>query len=281
MGDARGQRTTLRLAGVEADVVLVKASAKPREAEYEVRRDGDEGSANGEQAEEPRADPLGGIDVSAGDAGVESNVIVAPRVRHGATAPNGEFVDLTEQLAAIDEATLLEGLEVVATVPLTAVPRERGRDALYVAAGRGSSTGAPAQRVLALVWSALREHRAGAVVRWTKRKNQAMGVLIARDEGGRHLALVELEWAQNLREVPERALIGSALDETSEAERQAAAKLVAALRDPEALIALRDERLARRADLLEATRAGHAWEAPADVEAPDEGAALVKALATA
>lgn len=271
------QRTTLRIGEVAAEIALVKASGDPKEAKYEVRRDG-EPAASSSGGSGRRRSPLGG-DVSPPAASSGTATAKKAEIAHGVTGPDGSFVDLTSQLAAIDEACILDGVEVVATVAASSVPRSRARGAYYISAAGGSSVGAPAQKVLALVWSGLRTTRSVAIVRWTKRTNQALGVLSASDDGGRHLVLVEIEWAQNVHEVPVRALLGEAIDETSEAERAAALDLIRAMTQPEALRELRDERLARRAELLEAARAGETWEPPPELEAPPEAADLLLALA--
>lgn len=181
-----------------------------------------------------------------------------------------EWVDLTERLEAIDASTKLQAMEVVATIPSPAVPRERVRDAHWVALADPEGG-----RVLALLWHGL--HAAGrvAVLRWTKRSNQALGILVARTlpDAQRALLVLELEWAQNMR-APSPRVTGPILAEVSEGEANAAEGLVLALAArPTELDRLRDERTSQRADLLEAARAGTlaSYEPPAADPAPDDG----------
>jgi non-homologous end joining protein Ku len=260
----RGQRTTLLLGGVEAEVSLLKLSGKPRDAQYETRRKSDPGAvAEAEpEAERPRVDALSGVREAAHEHAASLAEVLppaprAPEVMRGAVGPDGEFVDLTDQLAEIDERTVLDGMEVVATVDQAEVPSVRVRDAHYVApAGEG------APKVLAILWTALRDRRSAALVRWTKRTNQALGAIVARGRGkSAHLVLLELEWQANMRPAAGRADLSAAVAATSEREQNAARALVAALRQPPGIFtALVDERAQQRAELLEAVRSGVDWE---------------------
>lgn len=197
-------------------------------------------------------------------------------VQQGIHNAAGEWIDLTERLAEVDERTKLDGMHVAATIDATTVPRERVRDAHYIASADPETA-----KVLALLWRALRETRRAAVVKWTKRTAQALGVIVAR--GGRpHLVLLEIEWADNMRPVPPKAS-GPILRPLHDDEADAAVELVRAFdAGPSALDALRDERLAKRAELLDRARAGELDgytppPAPAEVtEAPDLAAALAQ-----
>jgi non-homologous end joining protein Ku len=278
----RGQRTVLRLGGAEAEVTLIKASAKPREAQYEVRR-----PATADITELTKGDPLGPDSEPAPRVAAAFAAAVADQptptendgeVRHGVTTEAGGWIDLTEELEAIDARTKLDGMTLEATVASVNVPRERVRDVHYLApAGEG------APKVLGLLWLALRAQQAVALVRWTKRTNQALGAIVARGEGvaNRHLVLLELEWAANMRAVPGRCLLPPV--ENLDAAVHAARKLVEAYREPGQAIfeALRDERTGQRIELLEAARSGEHFEAPAEKDVPDEAAALADALASA
>lgn len=335
----RGQRLTLRVGRVEAEVSLLKTSAKPREAQHETRRvpvpvpeaespagdswpdelaaevadsappaetyagrvatdplvpEGVVAVVGGErldpfgaepdpEPEAPREDPFplpggiaGGVMDGTYDAGGPPAEVVQSAIRHGVTNEAGEFVDLTEELAAIDERCILDGMEVAATVRQNAIPAHRVRDAHFVApAGEG------APKVLALLWAGLRERRAAAMVRWTKRTNQALGALVARGTAeDPYLVLLELEWTRNLRPLPARARLGVGMAATSDQERRAAARLVAAYAEKPAILeTLRDERAAQRAELLEAARAGEAWTAPALAAPPREADDLADLMA--
>ena len=190
---------------------------------------------------------------------------------------DGEWVDLTATLKTIDERCILDGMPIAATVAATAVPSMRVRDAHYVAP---ASEGAP--KVLALVWMALRETRKAALVRWTKKTNQALGALVARGgENDPHLVLLELEWKQNMKPVPKRALLKMAMPTLTGDNVAAAVRFVEAYHETPAIFdALRDERAGLRADVLAAARAGEPVAVPEVVEregADDELAALFAA----
>jgi hypothetical protein len=181
-------------------------------------------------------------------------------VQQGVTAATGEWIDLTDQLKGVDEATKLEGMEVVATIAVNSIHRERVRDAHYIAAG---NTNQQDYKVLALLWHGLRETGRAAVVRWTKRTQQALGIIVARGSmhgttpDGPHLLLLEVEWQENMRPIPPRALGPVVNGDTTEAEVNAAVELVNAYAaGPAALNELRDERLGKRADLLTLAKEG-------------------------
>lgn len=176
----------------------------------------------------------------------------ATEVQQGVHLANGTWVDLTDRLREVDERTKVHGLDVVATIDTTSIPRERVRDAKYVAGVN------PAEyAVLALLWRALRQTRRAAAVRFTKRTAQALGIIVAR--GGSddaHLVLLELEWADNMR-APSGRVTGPITAEVDDREVAAAVELVDAFAaGPSAVNDLRDERLAKRAELLELARSG-------------------------
>jgi hypothetical protein len=270
----QGQRTTIKWGGIEVEASLVKNSAKPKEAAHETRRVGGEG-----------ADAVVAVEPMGNGAQAEAPKRVAPKpdprgeVRRGVTGPDGEFVDLTDALSFIDERTILDGMEVVATVPQSQIPAVRVRDARYITPAADG-----AGRVLGLIWSGLRERHSAALVRWTKRTNQALGAIVARGGGSepRYLILLEVEWSANMRAPGARADLDGPVEASSQEERKMAAHLVQAYkRQPEVLLELRDERTEQRADLLEAAREGKAWVPPVEEEQPEEAESLADALAAA
>lgn len=320
MAGQRGQRSTLVIGGVKAEVALLKTSQKPRDAQYETRRVEEAAvveasqdasivrtaDGQGMSAEEARAraattghddmaigdplgaepsapEPTGGFDPLPAEPAPDEAAAAAaePTIQRGVTGPGGVFVDLTDELEAIDERTRLEAMEVEATVARNAVPSERVRDSHYVApAGEG------APKVLALLWRALRESNKAALVRWTKRTNQALGALVARGSAtDPHLVLLELEWEANVQEVPPRARLLPAMALVSESEVVAAKDLVDAWHEPPSVFEdVRDERAAQRAELLNGARESGAAPtvAPQEKMQPTEQAErLREALAAA
>jgi hypothetical protein len=298
MAGERGQRTTLVFGGVAVDVSLSKASAKPKDAAHDVRR-----MIGDELAEVARERALAAfaskVDVVltteplteqrwavADDALVDERTgpsgetvwrdapdpfadLPPERVEQGVLLESGEFVDLTDRLAEIDARTRVEGMEVLATIASSSVPRTRVRDAHWIGLAPGSSSGA---KVLGLLWRSLRRDEAAAVVRWTKRTNQAVGIIVAvgrapefdregyagpRPSGSTAaLCLLELEWSANLRAAGPRATEPITV-EVSLREQLAAEALVKALRKPASFVdTLADERAVKRAELLGAARDG-------------------------
>lgn len=183
---------------------------------------------------------------------------------------DGVFVDLTERLASIEQATKLEEMEVVSTRHSSAVPRIRVKNAYYVGTDGG---GAKALRLLRI---SLQERNRVAIVKWTKRSRQTLGVL-APYRGV--LVALEVAWANEMREVPERA---KAIDDAavSDAEIAAAAALVDALADDQtSLDDLQDDALALRAELIIAARNGTVLPTVDRIEVDDVAESLEAALA--
>jgi hypothetical protein len=303
-----GQRIDLRFGGVSVEVALSKTSGKSAEAKHTVRRMiGDEladvarmnalhkwqrehGSAEvreervaangalGEYVEQHAAASLVMDDETQerfNEAVAEVNPyadLPPERIEHGVYRPvngepqavqdfteDGEWVDLTDRLAKIDERTRIDGMEVVATIPSPSVPRHRVRDSYWIGLAPDAA-GTP--KVLALLWAALRKQQRAAVVKWTKRTNQALGII---------------EWSANMRKPGPRATAPLTV-ETSIAEQAAALALVEALAEPSAFLdSVRDERTAKRAELLEAARAGtlEAFEPPPEPVSADSDLSAV------
>ena len=168
-------------------------------------------------------------------------------VRRGVRLPHGGFVDLTEALAQVDEQTKLEEMRVEGFVRREAVPRERVTGAYWVAAAEDSAY------VLALLRQAMRENDRAAVVRWTKRTRQALGVMVPDRRG---LVLLEMAWCGLLRDPrPEAVMVSKVVvrDEHLEMARQ----LVHTMEEGPALLdRLVDDGVEMRADLRRRALAG-------------------------
>jgi hypothetical protein len=178
-------------------------------------------------------------------------------VQQGVYLDDGTWIDLTDRLAAIDDATKLDGMEVVATIPSASVHRERIRDAHYINGVNPDEYG-----VLSLLWHALRHTDRAAVVVWTKVKTQALGVVVARGTRAKdaHLLLLEVEWAQNMREPGPKAT-GPIKVAHSPEEINAAVQLVEAFASgTSSLDDQVDTRLAKRGELLTLAREGRLGE---------------------
>jgi non-homologous end joining protein Ku len=261
--DVAGEkRTRLAIGKAGGEVSLVKVSRTPREAQHETRRAGASFEAT---RAEPLADPFAEdpADIEPAREPARATSLPRPAVERGVTTEAGEWVVLDDALNAIDDATRLDGMEVFATIGRAAIPATTIRDAYYIA-----PAAAGAGNFLAYVWEALRSRKAAALVRWTKRTNQALGAVVAAGRGSSaHLLLLELEWPANVRDVPRRCLLTA---DVSESMARSAGRAIESKRLPagDALAGVRDERAAQRSELLELARAGRltAWEAP-EVEA--------------
>lgn len=187
-------------------------------------------------------------------------------VRRGIRHEDGSFVDLTEQLVDIEERTKLDRMEVVATIDVGQVPRERVTGSYYLA-----PNGDNAPKVLRLLYEALKGTRRAAVVKWTKKSRQACGVITAHGKTGA-LVLVEVAWAEDVR-TPNARVLAHQQAEVYESEVATAKALVAEMNDTrEALDELRDDALRLREELRAAVEAGEVdtFEMPPVVEAPEE-----------
>lgn len=270
-----GTRKKLRVGTAVAEVQLEKTSGKPREAQHDVRWMVD-GAWEDELVQTTSAvkavadvrrsmsdDVFGATtaEVESAHGGswpheAEDHTATAPEreARHGAWRNGGEraeFVDLTDKLARVDEVSLIDGVQIVATVDRAQVPRMRVRDSYYVVpAGEG------AVALLEHLFIGLVDTGTVAVVRWTKSTNQALGVLVPMTlRGDRALVVLELEWQAAMRDLPSGAILFPW--RVPQSGREAAAQAMGALRRKTDVFGeLEDERQARRQALLTAARSG-------------------------
>lgn len=171
-------------------------------------------------------------------------------VRRGVRLDDGRFIDLTEQVEAIDERTKLDKMAVVSFIDVGQVQRERVVGSYFV----GGETAAE-QRPLRLIYEAMKATRRAAVVKWTKRSRQSLGVIVAHGPS-KTLVLLELVWQEDFREAPARAR-NIAKATVTEAEVAAASELIAALSDTrQSLDELRDDAIALRVELRQRAEAG-------------------------
>lgn len=275
-----GQRTTIALGGITIEVSLAKTSSEPSAAKWESRTVDLEGRPidsslsladriNASAGESPAlaeatagpepASPLGeraeqAEALIAGGTGLVSGHPAAPapaatKTQRGITTDEGDFVDLTDRLAEIDERCKLEAMEIVAAVAANAVPRERVRGSAYVAPVDEVS-----RRACAMLFDALAGSGRALAVRWTKRTNQALGIIVGSRAHG-CLLLLEVEFAANMKAPPKGSLVEAiALSDT---EKLAALKFVQAMEGRRAdLDGVVDERRSQHAELLAHAKAG-------------------------
>lgn len=209
-------------------------------------------------------------------------VVEPEEVRKGLRDADGNFTDLTDYLASIEQRTQLEQMEVVKFIDVGQVPRDRVMASYYIGS---ADVGAP--RVLRLLSEAMQRKRRVALVKWTKSTRQAFGVVV-RDGRRNVLTLLQLAWAENVRE-PNAKCNALQQAEVSEQEVDAACSLIEAMQDTwEAADELRDNAIVMREELIEAVEDGTLKtfklppakpEAGEDVDLADAMARSVEAVA--
>jgi len=163
-------------------------------------------------------------------------------------AGGAKFVDCTDALEHIDKITELEVMEIQGAIDIGRVPRERVIGSYYVGVD-----GADTMKVLALLYQAMKDNRRALVVKWTKTKRQATGVLVPFTRGDSYsLLLLQLAWAEDWRELPLRAkIVMEPEDAPTPAEYEHASELVRAMADSSKLLAeQRDDALELREQVM-------------------------------
>jgi non-homologous end joining protein Ku len=208
-------------------------------------------------------------------------VVKPEEVRKGVRLVDGSFVDCTAQLAAIETETKLERMEVVDFIDVGQVERARVESSYYIGAGEPKSA-----KPLKLIYEAMKTARRAAVVKWSNRSRQSLGVLTAHGNSG-CLVLLKLAWAEDWREPPAKALTVASARVSLE-EVTMAVRLVEAMSGKAAnMDKLRDDAIALREGLYDDALAGkvEAIEPPPvvdeDVELEDAFAASLEALVAA
>lgn len=194
-------------------------------------------------------------------------------IRRGIRRDDGTFVDLTDQLVKIEEDSRLEAMEILHFEDDRHVPSERVIGSYFVGSG-----GTDAPRVLRVLREALADERRVAVVRWTKRKGQTLGVLRPHPSGG--LLAIELAWSAQARR-PNAACLAHLRAEVTTGEVEQARNLVRAMHGKRAdLDTLTDRRWQAENELLARAEEGEldAFEIQPE-EAEDEMADLEELLA--
>lgn len=200
--------------------------------------------------------------------------VEAADVRRGVRLADGTFVDCTERLAAIEEHTRIERMEVIGTVDATRLPTARVKASHYVTAN-----GEDAPETLRLLFEAIRATRRMAVVKWTQKTRQKEGVIVARPSMGGALVLLELAWAEDFR-APGPRQLAHMQAEVTRSEVDAARDLMNALADsPELLNELRDDAIELREELKRAALDGKVDSVVTPPSVASANRSLVDALA--
>lgn len=219
---------------------------------YALTRDEDPASANPAYAENP----------------VDQMALYArsPVPRKGIRKADGTFVDLTDAIAEITEKVTLEEMRVVSFIDSRHVPRERILSAYYLA-GDAKGEGVPPTRLLATLMRAMRAKQRVAVVRFSKRVGQTLGILAPRRDGS--ILLLELAYAAQERQ-PSPTCLAANQVEPREGDVVAAIELIEAMAGKrESLDSIRDPRLTMEMELIARAEAG-------ELDDMELGAALVE-----
>jgi non-homologous end joining protein Ku len=274
-------RTRIALGAVSVEVSLVKTSSEPKEAKWETQTVNADGSPIASLADAINATASASPDLAAAfsspfpvdpdrvDQGIdyddplgerpgdplpappEPEPIAATKILRGVTVDDGTFVDLTERLAEIDEQVKIDGMEIVAAIGANTVDRTRVRGSSYVVPFDEQS-----KRACTMLFEALAESGRALVVRWTKRTNQALGIIVGSKSAGT-LVLLDVEFGANMKPPPAKAIVQTSIEALVDAERAAAASFVAAIEGRRSdLDGVVDERRRLHAELLTAAREG-------------------------
>lgn len=171
-------------------------------------------------------------------------LVLPDEIRRGVRLEDGEFVDVTDQLARIDEETQLEEMRIISFIRIEQVPRARITRSYYLGHDAPGSS-----KLLKALYVGMKQTGRAAVVKWTKTSRQALGILRV-DPKRDALVVLEVEWAGNWREPGDRVTQFQNAVLTDE-EARAAELLVHAMADSVAsLDELADDARALREELL-------------------------------
>ena len=179
--------------------------------------------------------------------GSDEPVVRSQDIRRGVFDNAEHFHDLTEHLQAVDMLTRLDEMRIEGFINRYKVPQLRVQGSYWLGPADGSGA------VLRLLWTAMADEYRGAVVRWTKRTKQALGVIIPDRHG---LVVLELAWAGVMRE-PRPEVQAMTDRDVPAAHRRLAIELLEAMEVDEGILdVFEDERSRLRRELHEAAMRG-------------------------
>jgi non-homologous end joining protein Ku len=270
MATPRSIKSRLSFGLVSCDIALFKTvgeaekpkpwATPPRADETEHRVEGDVRT----DASVVRTDPLADEPMFSGVPHLSEGAPEKPR--KGILNAAGEFVDLTDEIEEIAERTKLEEMRIGDFIRTEQIQRGRILGSYFVA-----PDGPGAGKVIRLLHEALRETKRVGVVKLTKRSKQTLAVLIPLAES-KALEVIELAWAEDLREVPAKCETCAQVDVTEE-EINLAVDLVTAMSSTRAdsLDTLTDDARQLRRDLILKAEAGATFSLPERPEMVEGG----------
>lgn len=199
-------------------------------------------------------------------------IVFKDEIRKGLRREDGSFLDLTDGLEKIAESTLLEEMRVADFIRTEEIRRERVIGSYYLA-----PDGPNAAKVIRLLFEAMRSEKRCAVVKWSKRTKQSLGVVVPHP-ATKSLMVIELAWEEDVRAIPEKMLAASQVEVSAE-EIQIAVDLVQAMGSTKAvsLDAQHDDGRLLRRDLIEKAAAEETFVIAARPEVP-EGAEVIELM---
>jgi Ku protein len=232
--------------------------------------------------DEPPARSSGGESVPATTKNVlveeETGEEVEPdEVRRGLRLDDGSFTDLTDLLETVEEESRAEGVEVLGFIRRERVPRERVVDSYFLGAENASGA-----RLVRVLFEAMKETGRVAVVRWTKRKGQSLGILTPRGDGA--MVVLELAFAEVCR-APNAKCLAHLQAEVSRGIVEQAQTLIESMEwSPDRLDEVRNRRIELEQELIDRAEAGrikgHKVEPEKkDAEIADLGDVLARSIA--
>jgi non-homologous end joining protein Ku len=192
-------------------------------------------------------------------------VVPAERIVHGRWNDDGTFTEVGEEaLKTIKAATVIDGIEIVESMPLSEVPLERATASYFLAAPAGTN----ADRSLALLRTVLQGTNYALVGKMTIRSRQKLVVIYAK--GGALLALT-LAFAEDCAPMQEAALPAQAEPLNQQAFEMAVKLVYASERGEMPFVdTAGDEAAAQRKVLMEDALAGKTLPTPAPQKLPVE-----------
>lgn len=296
--------TVMRIGSVKTPVSIYKVVGDPRKSRTWELADEEGQPWSAAEAHpagppaEPEDDPLAGTAVpTASSAPIGGAVPPAgeqkkaeeaededepTQPRKGIRKEDGGFVDLTDQIADIGERATLEEMRVLFFLDARHVPRERIIGSYYLAGaalGEADTDIVPSVRLLKTLHIALGVTKRVAVVRFTKRRGQTLGVLVARRDGA--LLLLELAFAAQVRQPNGKCLAHTKAEVSMEALHSATRLIASMAGKRDSLDGVRDARVVMEDELVARAEAGELddYELVAELDADEETEQLGKLLA--
>lgn len=190
-----------------------------------------------------------------GETEEDMPALLPENLRRGLRLEDGTFVDLTAELADIEAKSKLETMEVISTLDVGQVPRNRVQGSYYVSFEPvRDGDGNPG--VLRALYEGMRKSRRAPVVKWTAKTKQSLGVMTVNAKTGT-LELLKLAFAEDVR-APGAKQLAHLQAKVYVEEVDAFAELLLAYSETrsEGLDAVRDDARELREELEERAREG-------------------------